>query len=58
MATTILGRAKSGRGKSYEVKWDSVSKDVYVWWSGWTQVGRASGAGEAMRKVEAWLCDK
>lgn len=58
MAAIIIGRVKSGSGKSYEVKWDSSSKDVYVSWAGWSLVGKASSAGEAMQKAEAWLYNK
>jgi hypothetical protein len=59
MAATVIGRVKSGRtNKSYEVKWDSSSKDVYVSYAGWTHVGEASSASDAMNKAEAWLYDK
>jgi len=58
MSAQIIGTVKSGRGKSYEVKWDSISKDVYVSYAGWTDVGKAYSAGEAMRKAEAFLYNK
>jgi hypothetical protein len=59
MAATIIGRVKSGRtNKLYEVKWDQSSKDVYVSYAGWTRVGEASSASDAMNKAEAWLYDK
>ena len=59
MATIILGRVKAGKsGKNYEVKWDQSSKNVYVSWAGWSYVGKASSANEAMNKAEAWLFDK
>ena len=29
MSATVIGRVKSGQGKSYEVKWDQSSRDVY-----------------------------
>jgi hypothetical protein len=58
MAATEIGRVKSGSGKSYEVKWDSLSHDVYVSYAGWTHVGKAASAGEAMSKAEAWLYNK
>jgi len=58
MAATIIGRVKSGSGKTYEVKWDSSSKDVYVSWGGWSHIGKASSASEAMHKAEAWLYNK
>jgi hypothetical protein len=58
MSAEVVGRVKSGSGKQYEVKWDHSSRDVYVSYAGWTHVGKASSAGEAMRRAEAWLYDK
>lgn len=58
MAAIIIGRVKSCGGKSYEVKWDQASKDVYVSYAGWTHVGEASTAREAMNMAEAFLYDK
>ena len=58
MAAEVIGRVKSGSNKSYEVKWDHSSRDVYVSYAGWTDVGKASSASEAMRKAEAWLYNK
>ncbi len=54
----VIGNVRSGSGKSYEVKWDESSRDVYVSWAGWSHVGKASSAREAMHKAEAWLYDK
>jgi len=58
MSATVIGRVKSGKGKSYEVKWDSYSKDAYVAYAGWTSIGKASSARDAMYKAEAWLYNK
>lgn len=58
MAATVIGRVKSGKGSSYEVKWDSSSRDVYVAYAGWTSCGKASSASEAMNKAEAYLYNK
>lgn len=58
MTANIIGRVTSGSGKSYEVKWDPVGKDVYVSWGGWKHIGKASSVSEAMRKAEAWLYNK
>ncbi|MDY0151656.1 MAG: hypothetical protein RBS43_05235 [Candidatus Cloacimonas sp.] len=58
MSATIIGKVKSGSHKQYEVKWDEYSKDTYVSWAGWASIGKASSAGEAMRKAEAWLYNK
>lgn len=58
MATQVIGRVKSGSGKSYEVKWDPSSRDVYVSWAGWTHCGKAGSAGDAMRRAEAFVYNK
>lgn len=58
MSASVIGRVKSGKGNSYEVKWDQSSRDVYVSYGGWSHVGKASSAGEAMNKAEAWLYNK
>jgi hypothetical protein len=58
MASTVIGRVKSGKGKTFEVKWDQSAKDVYVSWGGWTRAGKASSSAEAMHIAEAWLYNK
>jgi len=58
MAAVVIGRVKSGKRKSYEVKWDSFSRNVYVSYAGWTRIGDASSANDAMTKAEAWLYNK
>jgi hypothetical protein len=58
MSAEVIGRVKSGAGKSYEVKWDHSCHEVYVSYSGWASCGKASSASEAMRKAEAFLYDK
>jgi len=58
MAAIVIGRVKSGKGKSYEVKWNQSDRNVYVSWGGWSKVGKASSANEAMNKAEAWLYNK
>lgn len=58
MSASVIGEVRSGSGKRYEVKWDQPGKDVYVSWAGWSHVGKASSAHEAMTKAEAWLHDK
>lgn len=58
MSATVIGRVKSGSGKSYEVKWDQSSREVYVAYAGWSHVGKASSANEAMNKAEAYLYNK
>lgn len=58
MAPPSIGRVRSGSGKSFEVAWRPSDRKIYVAWAGWTYVGEASSASEAMRKAEAWLYDK
>ena len=55
MSASVIGRVKSGSGKSYEVKWDQASKDVYVSYAGWANAGKASSASEAMTKGEVYV---
>jgi hypothetical protein len=58
IASIVIGHVKAGSGKSYDVKWDQSSHDIYVSWAGWSHVGRADSPSEAMVKAEAWLYDK
>ena len=58
MSAQIIGKVKSGKGSCYEVKWDPVTKEVYVGYAGWTHIGKASSAGEAMNKAEGFLYNK
>lgn len=58
MAAKKIGTVKSGEGKTYDVKWDSASRDVYVSYAGWTSCGKASSAGDAMRLAETKLYSK
>lgn len=65
MALEVIGKVKSASGKSWEVKWDKSSRQARVVFRGgffggmsYHDVGRASSAGEAMRKAEAFLYDK
>lgn len=59
MAAEKIGSVKAGKTyKLYDVKWDPASRDVYVSWAGWTHVGKASSAREAMNKGEAYLYNK
>lgn len=58
MSAKEIGTVTSGKGKDYDVKWDKGNRDVYVSYAGWTHVGEASSAGDAMDIAEAWLHDK
>lgn len=61
MASNIIGACRAGRSnRSVEVAWNPPPGDrrVYVGWAGWTEVGKAESARDAMRKAEAWLYDK
>ena len=50
LSATVIWRVKSGKGKSYEVKWDQVSKDVYVSYAGRSHVSKTSSAEDTMNK--------
>jgi hypothetical protein len=58
MGSPTIGRVRSGSGKSIEVAWSNSDRKVYVAWAGWTYVGEASSASDAMHKAEAWLYNK
>lgn len=58
MAAENIGTARSGSGRTYTVRWDSTSKDVYVNYGGGTRVGTANSAAQAMRVADAWLTRK
>lgn len=58
MSSLIIGRVKSGKGKSYQVKWSQSSSEIYVEYAGWSYVGKAKSAKDAMNKAEAWLYNK
>jgi hypothetical protein len=58
MSAQEIGTVKSGSGKTYYVKWDSASHDVYVSYAGWSSCGKASSAGDAMNRAEAFLHNK
>jgi hypothetical protein len=58
VSAQVIGTVRSGSKKSYEVKWNSMTHEVYVSYSSWSLVGKAVSAGDAMRLAEAWLHDK
>ena len=58
MSASVIGRVKAGSGKTYEVKWDPSDKNAYVSWAGWTHLGKASNASDAMAKAAAFLYNK
>lgn len=58
MSAQIIGRVKSPKGKTYEVKWDSTCRDVYVSVAGWSRAGKASSAAEAMNRAEAFVYNR
>ncbi len=58
MAAQVIGTVRAGSGKTYQVKWDPASKEVYVSYAGWSSCGQASSAGDAMNKGEAYVYNK
>lgn len=64
MAAKVIGSVTGFEGKSYEVKWDQASRDVYVfdppharssWFTKWAHIGRAFSADEALTTAERWV---
>lgn len=54
-----IGYVRGGRsGDEFEVAWNKYSGEIYVSWAGWTYVGKAYSASDAMTKAEAWLYNK
>ena len=51
LVATIIDKVKSGKGQSYEVKWNQSNRDIYVSYAGWSHVGKASSARDAMNKA-------
>jgi hypothetical protein len=54
-----LQAVKTSGGKTWHVKWDRASNDVYVFQPGMFgdtahKIGKASDAREAMAKADAW----
>lgn len=59
MSTLEIGTVKAPSGKSFKVKWNQrPGGEIYVSYAGWSGVGKANSASEAMAKAEAWLYDK
>ena len=55
----IANTGKPGVQGADVFEWtNDLSRDVYVSWAGWSHVGKASSANEAMNKAEAWLYNK
>lgn len=55
MGNPTIGWVTSPKGKRFEVAWNKISGEVYVSYAGWSYVGRAYSAADAMTKAEAWL---
>ncbi len=58
MSAQEIGTVKSGKGKTYQVEWDSASGEVYVSYAGGSSCGKATSAGDAMRRAEAYVYNK
>jgi len=59
MSAQLIGKVKSPKDyKTYEVKWNPYDRNVYISYAGWTKVGQASSASQAMMMAEAWLYNK
>jgi hypothetical protein len=58
MSAEKVGRATSGKGKGYDVRWNAQNGEVYVEYAGRTKLGTAKSAGQAMRMANAWLASR
>jgi len=58
MSAELIGVAKSKKGTSYEVKYNRATERVYVSYSQWIEIGKASTAAEAIIKAQEFLSDK
>ncbi len=58
MATEVIGKVKSPRGKNYTVKWDRLSKDTYISYAGNTHIGRLPTASAALTQAQFWISNK
>ena len=53
-----LGTVRTAKGNLFGVRWDPHTGEIYVSYAGWTYVGKATSASQAMSKAEAWLHGK
>lgn len=58
MATEVIGKVKSAKGKTYTVKWDRLSKDTYISYAGNTHIGKLPTANAALTQAEFWILNK
>lgn len=57
MAAEKVGRVKAGKsGKSYEVKWDASTRDVYVGYAGWTHTQERHPGPERLCAEQKLIC--
>jgi len=58
MSANVIGLVKSGSEISYEVKYNAASQEVFVSYSCWTDLGKASTIDEALLKAKDYLANK
>lgn len=57
MSASVIGSVKHN-GKVYEVKWNSYNGETYVSYAGWSYVGKASKAIDAISLAQSYLYNK
>ena len=58
MAAKYVGTVKSPKGKSYNVRWDPKSRDVYATYAGGAKCGNADSDYDAIYKAKFFLLEK
>ena len=58
MVATVVGSVESANGNRYEVRWDQVTREVYVFRERLVFVGIAISVGEAVGKVMEWVRER
>ncbi len=56
MSAEVVGKVKSPNNhKTYDVKWNSYSKETYVSYAGSTYIGKAKDVQQAINFALSWL---
>ena len=58
VVATVVGSVESESGNRYEVRWDQMTREVYVFRERLVFVGMAVSVGEAVGKVRAWVRER
>ncbi len=58
MSDVYLGKARSGSGAYFDVKWSEITGKVFVSMGIWSEIGTADTPAKAMLLADKWLSDK